>query len=373
VPYSVARLGGDEFTILLTDVAEVDAIERATQRLLDTVRQPVHCAGHELFVTASIGVAVFPQHGNDVDTLLRKADIAMYAVKDGGRSGWRLYDDQMNIATAERWRIEHLLHRALERKELVLHYQPKIDVATGQIVGAEALMRWHREGSLLPPAEFIAAAEETGLIVPLTEWAIDETCRQLVAWRDAGLPPVPVSINVSSRHVQRADLAAPVRAALHKTGLSPALLELELTETVLMQNIDSALPLLQALKQLGISISIDDFGTGYSSLSYLKRLPIDTLKIDRSFVRDLESSPDNAAIVAAIIAMSKSLKLRVVAEGVETPGQMQQLHGQGCHLMQGWLFAKAVDAAEFGALLAQQPAPAAWRADTVPAAARTET
>jgi len=353
---SVARLGGDEFTILLTDVTDQPAVERVAQRLLDALRQPVQCGAHEVFVTASIGVAVYPEHGADADTLVRKADIAMYSVKDGGRNGWELFHDGMSAATADRWRIENALHRALERKELVLHYQPKVDVATGLIVGAEALMRWQRDGELVPPSEFITAAEETGLIVPITEWAIAEVCRQIREWGESVAAPVPVSINISSRHVQRADLVEPVQQALARTGTAPGLLEFELTETVLMHNIDHALPLLQRLKRLGVSISIDDFGTGYSSLAYLRKLPIDTLKIDRSFVRDLEESDDNAAIVAAIIAMSRSLKLRVVAEGVETAGQMHWLARQGCTLMQGWLFARALEAPEFLRLLARQQA-----------------
>ncbi len=358
---SVARLGGDEFTVLLTDLADGDAVAHVAQRLLESLRAPFSCGGHEVFATASIGVALYPQDGDDVETLVRKADIAMYAVKDNGRNGWQMFNDAMNTATAERWRLETALHRALERQELVLHYQPKIDVATGCIVGAEALMRWRRDEQLVPPAEFIAVAEETGLIVPITEWAIGEVCRQIVAWRATGAPELPVSVNVSSRHLQRASLVLPVEAALAATRIAPALLELELTETVLMHNLDSAQQLLRALKKIGVSISIDDFGTGYSSLSYLKRLPIDTLKIDRSFVRDLESSQDNAAIVAAIIAMSRSLRLTVVAEGVESHGQMVRLAEQGCNLQQGWLFARAMTADEF-LRLARAPTPAHWRA-----------
>ena len=354
---SVARLGGDEFTILLTDVAELAAVERIARRLLDGLRVPVQCGAHEVFVTASIGIAVFPEHGADADTLLRKADVAMYAVKDGGRNGWQLFHDGMSAATADRWRIENALHRALDRKELVLHYQPKVDVTTGAIVGAEALMRWQRDGELVPPSEFITAAEETGLIVPITEWAITEVCRQVTEWMGLGAVPVPVSVNISSRHVQRANVADPIKQALARTGMPPGLLELELTETVLMHNIEQALPLLQSLKHLGVSISIDDFGTGYSSLAYLRKLPIDTLKIDRSFVMDLEDSDDSAAIVAAIIAMSRSLKLRVVAEGVETEGQMRWLAGQGCSLMQGWLFSRAVEAPDFLKLLVRQQRP----------------
>ena len=344
---SVARLGGDEFTVLLTDLDDAGVAEQVAQRLLEALRQPVTCAGQEVVATVSIGMALYPRDGVDVDALVRKADIAMYAVKETGRNGWRLFDGSMQTVTADRWRLEVALHHALARNELVLHFQPKIDVSAGVVVGAEALMRWQRDGELVAPAQFITVAEESGLIVPITEWAINEVCQQLVAWRVAGVRPVPVSINISSRHVQRADLSLPVRAALAATGVDAGLLELELTETVLMQNIDSAGPLLLALKQMGVTLSIDDFGTGYSSLSYLKRLPIDTLKIDRSFVRDLEASSDNAAIVAAIIALGRSLRLRVVAEGVETVGQMRRLAEQGCVLQQGWLFAKALPANEF--------------------------
>ena len=365
---SVARLGGDEFTILLTDVSEPSIIEAVAQRILETMRKPFSFSGHELFVTASIGLAAYPADGSDVDTLLRKADIAMYAVKDSGRNGVLRFSSAMNTATAERWRLETALHRALERQELVLYYQPKINVVSGQIVGAEALMRWKRGGELVPPGEFITVAEESGLIVPITEWAVREVCEQLVRWSDQGHPPIPVSVNISGRHIQRANLVEPVQAALHGFKLDPRLLELELTETVLMHNLSATLPLLQALKDLGVSISVDDFGTGYSSLSYLKRLPIDTLKIDRSFVRELETSSDNAAIVAAIIAMSKSLKLKVVAEGVETQGQMTRLFDQGCQLMQGFLFSPAVPGDDFPAMLKASTSQSHWRIDFGPRA-----
>ena len=365
---SVARLGGDEFTILLTDVSEPSIIEAVANRILETMRKPFSFSGHELFVTASIGLAAYPADGSDVDTLLRKADIAMYAVKDSGRNGVLRFSSAMNTATAERWRLETALHRALERQELVLYYQPKVNVVTGQIVGAEALMRWKRGGELVPPAEFITVAEESGLIVPITEWAVREVCEQMVRWSDQGHPPVPVSVNISGRHIQRANLIEPVQAALHGFKLDPRLLELELTETVLMHNLSATLPLLQSLKDLGVSISVDDFGTGYSSLSYLKRLPIDTLKIDRSFVRELETSSDNAAIVAAIIAMSKSLKLRVVAEGVETQGQMTRLFDQGCQLMQGFLFSPAVPGDDFPSMLKASASQSHWRIDFGPRA-----
>nr|HRK57743.1 GGDEF domain-containing phosphodiesterase [Burkholderiaceae bacterium] len=313
--------------------------------------------------SASIGAALYPRDGQDVDTLVRKADMAMYAVKDEGRNGWRSFDAGMNKATADRWRVESALHRAIERQELVLEYQPRVDVATGEVVGAEALMRWHHEGRVVPPSAFICVAEESGLIVPLTEWAIQTVCDQLRLWRQHRLKPIPVSVNISSRHIQRADLLQPVERALGRTGIEPRWLELELTETVLMHNLDVALPLLQALKNLGLSLSIDDFGTGYSSLAYLKRLPIDTLKIDHSFVGDLDEhqSGDGAEIVAAIIAMTKSLRLRVIAEGVETTSQMRKLYEQGCYLMQGWLFARSLSAEHFMQLMAQGGANPAWR------------
>jgi PAS domain S-box-containing protein len=363
---SVARLGGDEFTILLSDLAEPGAIEAVAQRLLETMRRPFAFSGHELFVTASMGVATYPVDGGDVDTLLRKADIAMYAVKDSGRNGVMRFSNAMNTATAERWRLETALHRALEREELVMYYQPKVNVVDGTIVGAEALMRWKRGGELVPPGEFITVAEESGLIVPITEWAVREVCKQMVAWAEDGMLPLPVSINISGRHIQRANLVEPVQSALAGFRLDAHLLELELTETVLMQNLGHALPLLQALKELGVAISVDDFGTGYSSLSYLKKLPIDTLKIDRSFVRELETSGDNAAIVAAIIAMSKSLKLRVVAEGVETQGQMTRLFDQGCQLMQGFLFSPAVPGQDFHALIRNSVGRPHWRVNFGP-------
>jgi predicted signal transduction protein with EAL and GGDEF domain len=343
----VARLGGDEFTVLLTNVVDVNDVERILQRLVDAIRVPIDCFGHEVHVTASIGVSLFPRDGEDVDSLLRKADLAMYAAKAKGGNSWRSFTESMNIAVAARWQLEAGLHHALERAELVLHYQPKIDIHTGRIFGAEALMRWVRNGEIIAPIEFIGTAEETGLIVPITEWAIAQVCWQISEWRRQGLAPVPIALNISSSHFQRGNVAAPVREALERNGVSPQLLEVELTETVLMRDLDVALPLLEEIKRLGVSISIDDFGTGYSSLAYLRRLPIDTIKIDRSFVMELEVNPDSAAIVAAIIAMANALKLRTIAEGVETRGQMLALSAHGCNLMQGFLFSRPLPPEEF--------------------------
>jgi len=343
----VARLGGDEFTVLLSNVSGQDDVERILQRLVDAIRVPIDCFGHEVHVTASIGVALFPRDGDDVDSLLRKADLAMYAAKAKGGNSWRPYAESMNVAVTARWHLEAGLHHALARNELVLHYQPKVDITTGRIVGAEALMRWVRSGEMIPPGDFIGAAEDTGLIVPITEWAIGQVTWQISDWRRQGLDPLPIAINISSSHFQRGNLAAPVRESLARNAIAPHLLEVELTETVLMRDLDVALPLLEELKALGVSISIDDFGTGYSSLAYLRRLPIDTIKIDRSFVLELEVSSDSATIVAAIIAMARALKLRTIAEGVETRGQMLALSAHGCNLMQGFLFSHPLPPDEF--------------------------
>jgi PAS domain S-box-containing protein len=366
----VARLGGDEFTVLLTHVNDQEDVDRVLQRLVDAIRVPIDCFGHEVHVGASIGVALFPRDGDDVDSLLRKADLAMYSAKAKGGNAWRAYSESMNVAVAARWHLEAGLHHALERDELVLYYQPVIDSATGRITGAEALMRWMRDGDIVAPGEFIGTAEETGLIVPITEWAIGKVCWQISDWRRRGIDPVPIALNISGGHFQRGNLAAPVRAALAQNGVPAQLLAVELTETVLMRDLDVALPLLEELKSLGISISIDDFGTGYSSLAYLRRLPIDTIKIDRSFVSELEVNADSATIVAAIIAMAKALKLRTIAEGVETPGQVQTLSGHGCSLMQGFLFSRPLPADAFARLVADaQTRRAPWQLDAAGAPA----
>jgi predicted signal transduction protein with EAL and GGDEF domain len=344
---SVARLGGDEFTVLLARVGGKEYVERIVPRLVDAIRAPINCFGQEVHVSASIGAALFPEDGDDVDTLLRKADMAMYSAKAKGGNAWRIYAPSMDTAATARWHLEAGLHHALERSELVLHYQPKVDIANRRIIGVEALMRWYRNGQIIEPADFIGTAEETGLIVPITEWAVAQAAWQIHDWCRQGLAPMPVALNISSSHFQRGNLAAPLRAALKQYDLPAHLIELELTETVLMQDLDAALPLLRELKDLGVSIAIDDFGMGYSSLAYLRRLPIDTIKIDRSFVLELESNPDSEKIVAAIIAMARALKLRTIAEGVETREQMRALRKHGCELMQGFYFARPLTADMF--------------------------
>jgi len=268
----------------------------------------------------------------------------------------------MNATRRAHWKLESDLHRAIELQQLRLVYQPKVDVLTGLIVGAEALMRWQRDAQMVMPSDFIPAAEDSGLIVPMTEWALAEACRQLEAWERAGLRRIPVSVNISGHHLQRGNLSAPVKACLQAHRIPPGLLELEITETAMMRNLDVVLPQLQALKALGVALSIDDFGTGYSSLAYLKRLPIDILKVDRSFVGELETSRESAALVAAIVAMGQGLRLDVVAEGVETRAQLQRLADHGCRLMQGYLFSRPVSPDQFAHLLAGG-AQREWRAD----------
>jgi predicted signal transduction protein with EAL and GGDEF domain/DNA-binding response OmpR family regulator len=349
----VARVGGDEFAVLLPDLRTEAELERVAGRVLDAFQRPFLADGQELFVTASIGAVAFPDDGDDVEALLSRSDLAMRVIEEQGGNGCLRYIERMNTTRRAHWKLESDLHRAIGLQQLRLVYQPKIDAASGMIVGAEALMRWQRDAELVSPAEFIPAAEDSGLIVPITEWALDEACRQLDAWHQAGLPRIPVSVNISGHHLQRGNLTAPVKACMHAHGIGPGLLELEITETAMMRSLDVVLPQLQALKALGVALSIDDFGTGYASLAYLKRLPIDILKIDRSFVAELETSRESAALVAGIVAMAHGLRLDVVAEGVETQVQMRRLAERGCRLMQGFLFSRPVSADQFAHLLSQ--------------------
>jgi len=361
----VARVGGDEFTVLLPDLRTDAQLDRVAGRALDAFQQPFGAEGQELFLTASIGAVVFPADGADVDGLLGRADLAVRALEDRGGSGCLRYAERMNTTRRAHWKLESDLHRAIGLQQLRLMYQPKIDVLTGSIVGAEALMRWQREDELVSPSDFIPAAEDSGLIVPITEWALEEVCRQLDRWNGAGLWRTPVSVNISGHHLQRGNLTAPLKACLLAHSIPPGLLELEITETAMMRNLDAVLPQLQALKALGVSLSIDDFGTGYSSLAYLKRLPIDILKIDRTFVGELESSRASAALAAAIVAMGCGLRLDVVAEGVETPAQMRRLAARGCRFMQGFLFSPPLPADAFAQLLAGGER-SDWRCNVVP-------
>lgn len=349
---TVARLGGDEFTLLLTDIAQTQDVPVIVQRIANAFIAPFIVEGYELFVTPSIGISLYPNDGENAEKLLRNADMALYRAKDQGRNNYQFYLPEMNVKVSERLAMENHLRRALEREELLLHYQPQVDLNTGRIIGMEALVRWHRPDSgLVSPAKFIPLAEETGLIIPLGEWVLRAACAQNKAWQESGLPPIRIGVNLSGRQFQQKGLIETVRRALGETRLSAEYLELELTESILMQKVETITSALSELDAMGIQISIDDFGTGYSSLSYLKRFPISKLKVDRSFVNDITTDPDDAAITAAIITMAHSLKLKVVAEGVETADQLAFLKSLKCDGMQGYLFSRPLPSKEATELL----------------------
>ncbi|PTB18715.1 diguanylate cyclase [Trinickia symbiotica] len=338
---TVARHGGDEFVIVLTELVGDGALVKWMERVRAVISEPVMLDGTELYVGCSMGASLFPQDGEDVETLLKKADLAMYRAKDMGRNTFQLYQPEMNTSVGARLSLERRLRRALRDGEFLLHYQPQVDIGTGRIVGMEALVRWHDpEVGLVPPSAFIPVAEESGLIGPLSEWVLREACRQNKAWQDEGLPPARVSVNLSARQFQQRDIAKLVMSILEETGLEPRYLELELTESTIMRNAEEAVIMLNELHALGIGLAIDDFGTGYSSLSYLKRFPVDRLKIDRSFVSDIGDSSDDETITSAIIALAHSLDLQVIAEGVETAAQLDFLKARACHEMQGYYFAR---------------------------------
>jgi diguanylate cyclase (GGDEF)-like protein len=361
----LARLGGDEFTVLLSEIAAPEDAAAVAERVLESLSHPMRLAAHDVTVTPSIGIAVFPQDGEDVETLLRNADLAMYFAKRSGRNLFQYYAPSMNEAALKRLTMENLLREAVARGELSLHYQPQVDLVTGELSGVEALLRWHNADlGPVPPSEFIPVAEEAGLIVPIGEWVLREACRQARAWLDAGLWLPRVAVNVSVlQFVQRGfpDLVARVLA---ETGVDPGVLELELTESLLMKDSEQAAGTLAVLKDLGVQIAIDDFGTGYSSLSRLKDFPIDRLKIDRSFVQALNTRGDGGAIASAVIAMAEGMNLKVIAEGVETPFQLAFLQGRRCDEGQGFLWSRPLPAEECQRFLTRLGAPR--RPDAVP-------
>jgi diguanylate cyclase (GGDEF)-like protein/PAS domain S-box-containing protein len=343
---TVARMGGDEFTMLLSDCADRRGAMLVAQKVLEAVRHPVTIDEHELFVTTSIGVAVFPDEGLDAESLLKNADRAMYRAKEVGRDNYQFASSALPQPAETRLAMERALHRALERDEFVVHYHPMVEIATGRVVGAEALVRWnHPDQGLIQPEEFIPLAEETQLIVPIGAWVLRTAITQMKAWHDAGHAWLRVAVNLSPRQFQDKELVSTVEDVLARTGFPPQFLDLEITESTAMQNAELTLAILTRLKEMGIRISIDDFGTGYSSLSYLKRFPIDTVKIDQDFVRDL--TPDDAAIITAVISMARALNLRVIAEGVETEEQLAFLRREQCGEMQGFLYSHPLPAAEF--------------------------
>jgi len=345
---TVARLGGDEFALLLLGITHVEDAARIARKILETLKPSFTFEDHELRITASIGIALYPNDGEDAQTLLKNADTAMYQAKEQGRNSYKFYNPTMNATALERLALENSLRRALERGEFVVHYQPRVNLATGHIVGMEALVRWqHPELGLIPPSTFIPVAEETNLIVALGEWVLRTACAQNKAWQEAGFPPLCVSVNLSAHLFKKRNLVEMVAWAVRETGLDPDCLDLEVTEGTVMENAETTISTLRGLKGMGIRLSIDDFGTGYSSLNYLKRFPIDTLKIDQSFVQDIFTDPDDAEIAKLIVAMAHSLKLKVIAEGVETEEQLAFLHAHQCDEMQGYLFSKPVPAEVF--------------------------
>ncbi len=339
---AIGRLGGDEFVALLPEVASEDDAARVAERVLEALREPIIAGGQECFVTASVGVALYPRDGASVVDLLRNSDVAMYSVKLQGKNASAIYSPQLAGRGREKLELETALHKAIERDELVLHYQPKIDVRASRMVGAEALMRWQRGGRLVPPADFIPLAEDTGLIVPLSEWALRETAKQASAWQRAFGFADSIAVNMPSRLFERSDLVEHIHQCVTAVSVPHRMIQLEITEDNLMKELQNVIPALHRLNEIGVEISIDDFGTGYSSLAYLTTLPISEVKIDRSFVRDLGITPQSSAVVTAIIALARSLGLRVIAEGVETLRQMEVLHRLGCGLMQGFLFSRAL-------------------------------
>jgi diguanylate cyclase (GGDEF)-like protein/PAS domain S-box-containing protein len=345
---TVSRQGGDEFVILLTAVTHAEDAAVTADKILHALATPHWIDQHELHITASIGIVTYPDDGTDAETLMKNADFAMYHAKDAGRNNYQFFKADMNVRAVERQALESSLRHALERHEFVLQYQPKMNLQTSSIDGVEALIRWrHPERGLVAPAQFIPIAEECGFIVPIGRWVLREACRQARAWQDAGLAPLRIAVNISAVELRAKEFVAGVGTILTETGLDPRCLELELTETFLMQDPKSTAAVLQALKDMGVHLALDDFGTGYSSLSYLKRFPIDTLKIDRSFVRDLVTDDDDAGIVTAVISMGESLHMRVVAEGVETREQLLFLQQHSCPFGQGYYFSPPVAAGEF--------------------------
>jgi diguanylate cyclase (GGDEF)-like protein/PAS domain S-box-containing protein len=349
---TVARQGGDEFLLVLSDQKGEQQVAGELQRIVQSFAKPFSVEGRDVFITASIGAALYPQDAKDPESLIKSAELAMYRAKDSGRNVYQLYTTEMQTRVTERLALESRLRQALARGEFELHYQPQVDLRSNRIFGCEALIRWKQpELGMVSPAKYIPLAEETGLIVPIGEWVLRTACRQCKAWLDAGLPKVTVAVNISARQFREKNLFQLVAAILAETGLAPGQLELEVTESVIMHDAQQVIASLQAFRDMGVRLSVDDFGTGYSSLSYLKRFPVDRLKIDQSFVRDLSTDADDVAIAQAIITLGHTLNLRVIAEGVETPEQLAFLRRNQCDEIQGYLFGKPMPAEEFGKLL----------------------
>ena len=355
---TVARLGGDEFVIVLDDVPNIEAVDSTAGKVLEVLGKPFDLGGPEFFASASIGISVFPQDGGNARTLLKNADAAMYQAKESGRNNVQHYHAKFDAIASERLEIETALRHALDRDEFCVFYQPQLCLKTGHITGVEALVRWrHPRWGILTPDRFLSIAEECGLIIPIGRRVLKQACAQLRTWQDLGLPRITVAVNLLGREFWNHELLADVRDVLDETGIDPAYLDIELTEGVLMQNTDGALRILSALKRMGVLLTVDDFGTGYSSLAYLKNFPIDALKIDRSFITDVTSNSSDAAITRAVLALSRSLNLKCIAEGVETRAQLDMLREMGCEVIQGYLISEPTPPGDLEALLTK-----GWRA-----------
>jgi diguanylate cyclase (GGDEF)-like protein len=351
----VARFGGDEFAILLSEIENSDDVAVVAKRILDALAQPMNLSDHEVVVTPTMGIAVFPDDGEDPEALLKNSDTAMYSAKRKGKNIYQFYTDAMNVTAFERLTLETGLRNALKRNELRLSYQPQMDVSSGRILGLEALLRWYSdELGVVPPQKFIPLAEESGLIIPIGEWVLRTACAQVKTWQDSGADIARIGVNISVRQFMHAGFTKLIAQVLEDTGLASEALELEITESLLMHDAEGAIRTLEDLKDMGVSLAIDDFGTGYSSLSYLKRFPIDRLKIDREFVREITTNVQDAAITKAVIAMAKSMSLRVIAEGVETEEQLNFLIEKRCHEIQGFYLSRPVPAEDVIALFRAQ-------------------
>lgn len=350
---TVSRLGGDEFIVMLPDIGKFHEAGIVAHRILQDLSKPINLKGHDVIVSASIGIALYPNDGKSVETLLKNADLAMYQAKNQGKNNFQFYTESMSTTALDRLYLENELRKAFERGDFELYYQPKVSVQNSELIGMEALIRWtHPKLGVCSPAEFIPLAEETGLILPIGEWALRTACHQGKLWQAEGLPPLPISVNISKRQFEQERFAEIVIDILERTDYAPQLLELEITESMIMQNPEAVIAMLDKLKSYGVMISIDDFGTGYSSLGELRRLPLDALKIDRSFITNVVTNADDAVIARAIIAMAHSLKLEVIAEGVETEAQLEFLRGLACDQAQGYLFGKPVPARQCSQLIA---------------------
>jgi diguanylate cyclase (GGDEF)-like protein/PAS domain S-box-containing protein len=344
---TVGRFSSDEFGVVLSDLDKAGDTGRVAQKILESLAAPFQLGGDTVYISASVGIALYPADNDEAESLIANASAAMYRAKEEGRNNYQYFTREMNERARKRVQIETDLRHAMERNEFLLHYQPKVELAGGTICGFEALMRWqHPREGLVSPLEFIPVLEDTGLIVPVGEWALAETCRQIGAWQAAGLAPRPVAVNLSARQFQEDGLQAMVKRTLEESRVDPSFIQFEITESLLMRDAERATRTLRELRDSGFKLSVDDFGTGYSSLAYLKRFPLDTLKIDRAFVRDVDSDPDDAAIALAIIGMAHSMKLKVVAEGVETEAQLKFLRDNGCDEMQGFYFARPLPGAD---------------------------